>query len=173
MNKKIIISSVAVFSAVALAGCGGDLAQQAQDDVAKTNQEAQESVQQANEDFVATKQEVKEIKDEAMQDVKDSTTEIVADATKDVVDTTTDQVKQDAEALEAVAKAAGAKYTAVILTTYKNDAAASVSPSSYANSIDSSSKNGASFVVEVVNQDGTTSDVYLDANGKVLFTETK
>jgi hypothetical protein len=82
-------------------------------------------------------------------------------------------MKQDAEALQKVAEAAGAKFTATMLTKYKNDAAKAVSPSSYANSIEQSSKNGASFVVEVVNQDGTIAEVYLDATGKVLFQETK
>lgn len=173
MNKKIIISSVAVFAAVALVGCNGDLAQQAQEDATKTATEAQEAVQQANEDYMATKQEVQDIKDEAMQDVTDATKEVVVDATKDVADATKDQMKQDAEALGAVATAAGAKYTAVILTKYMNDAATSVSPDSYANSIKQSSKNGATFVVEVVSQDGSISMVYLDADGKVLFTEAK
>jgi len=172
MNKKIIISSVAVFAAVALAGCGGDLAQQAQDDVAKTTQDAQEAVQQANEDYVATKQEMKEIKDEAVQDVKDATKETVTDATKDAADVTKGQMKQDAEALETVAKAAGAKYTVVMLTKYKNDAAASVSPTAFANSINNTSKNDATFVVEVVDN-GTTTNVYLDENGKVLLKEVK
>lgn len=172
MNKKIIISSVAVFSAVALAGCGGDLAQQAQDEVTKTTETAQEAVQQANEDYVDTKQEVKEIKDEAMQDIKDATKETVTDATKDAVDVTKKQVKQDAKALEAVVKAAGAKYTVVMLTKYKNDASASVSPAAFANSINNTSKNDATFVVEVVNQE-TTTDVYLDADGKVLLKEVK
>jgi cytoskeletal protein RodZ len=174
MNKKIILSSAAVFSVVAFAGCGGaDLAQQAQQEATKTATEAQEAVQQTNEDYVAAKQEVKTIKDEAMQDVKEATTETVVDATKDVAVVTKDQMKQDAEALQKVAEAAGAKFTATMLTKYKNDAAKAVSPSSYANSIEQSSKNGASFVVEVVNQDGTIAEVYLDATGKVLFQETK
>jgi ABC-type transporter MlaC component len=174
MNKKMIVGSAAMFSIVALAGCGSaDLAQQAQEEATKTATEAQKAVQQTNEDYVAAKQEVKTIENEAIKDVADVTKETVVDVTKDVADVTKDQIKQDAEALQKVAEAAGAKFTATMLTKYKNDAAKAVSSSSYANSIEQSSKNGASFVVEVVNQDGSITEVYLDEAGKTLFKETK
>jgi beta-glucosidase-like glycosyl hydrolase len=169
--KKIIISSTAVLSVVVLAGCGGgDLSQEAQNDATKQVENAQVAVQETNQAYVESKDAVKNIRQDAAQEIKDSTKATLKDAAKDIANVTQDQIKQDAAALQQVAVAAGAKYTVAILEGYKTKAAKSVSPTAEAVSIENSSKNGASFVVEVVETNGTSTQVYLDATGDILVT---
>lgn len=69
--------------------------------------------------------------------------------------------------MEAVAKAAGAKFTVVMLEKIKTDAAKSVSPTAVATSIDNTTKNGAVFVVGFTQQ-GSQFEVYVDAEGRVV-----
>jgi hypothetical protein len=172
MNKKIVISSVAVFAAVVLVGCGSDASEQAKKEAVQQKEQAQEAVQDANKNYETEKQAAQEEMAENREAVKQDVAEGIENMVETKVDAAKSVNKQDQEALKQVAQAAGAQMTVAILETYKIKAAKSVGADAVATSIENTTKNNAAFVVTVT-QGTDTYEVYMDVNGNILQTVKK
>lgn len=172
MNKKIIFTSVAAFATIMLVGCGSDVSEQAQKEAAQKKEQAQDAVQDANKNYEAEKHAVQEKMAETREEVRQDVAEGVKSMVEEKVDAVKSVNKQDKEALQQVAQAAGAQMTVAILETYKIKAAKSVGPDAVATSIENTTKNNAAFVVTVT-QGTDTYEVYMDVNGNILQTVKK